>query len=85
MDIQKVKDYLRVDYDDDDLLIVGFMAAAKEYLLNAGVPERENSELYNMVILMLVALFYENRESEKDIKIPSVVMNFIVQLSCKRG
>lgn len=84
MELQRVKDYLRVDYDDDDMLIAGFIAAAKEYLSNAGVPERPDSELYNIVILMLVALFYENREADKDIKIPTVIMNFIVQLSCKK-
>jgi uncharacterized phage protein (predicted DNA packaging) len=84
MELQRVKDYLKVDYDDDDLLLSGFIAAAKEYLSNSGVPERPDSELYNIVILMLVALFYENREADKDIKIPTVIMNFIVQLSCKR-
>ncbi|MDU4696397.1 MAG: head-tail connector protein [Paenibacillus sp.] len=85
MDLQRVKDYLRIDYEDDDLMIMGFISAAKEYLSNAGVPERSQSELYNIVILMLVALFYENRDvSDKDVKIPTVIMNFIVQLSCKR-
>lgn len=85
MDLQKVKGYLRVDYDEDDILITGFIAAAKEYLSNAGVVEQPESELYSIVILMLVALFYDNREADKDIKIPTVIMNFIVQLSCKGG
>lgn len=85
MDLQKVKNYLRIDYDEDDLLITGFISAAKEYLSNAGVPERTDSEMYNIVVLMLVALFYENREGDKDIKIPTVIMNFIIQLSCRGG
>lgn len=86
MDLQKVKGYLRVDYAEDDLLISGFMAAAKEYLHNAGVPERQDSELYNVVLLMLISLFYENREvTDKDIKIPTVIQNFIVQLSTRSG
>lgn len=86
MDLQYVKGYLRVDYDDDDILIQGFMAGAKNYLHGAGVPERQDDELYNIVVLMLVALFYENREvTDKDIKIPSVLQNFIVQLSVRSG
>jgi len=86
MDLQYVKEYLRVDYDEDDRLITGFIAAAKEYLGGAGVGERNDSELYNNVILMLVSLFYENREvTDKDIKIPTVINNFIVQLSLKSG
>lgn len=86
MDLQHVKDYLRVDYDEDDHLITGFIAGAKEYLRGAGVTDQQNNELYNIVILMLVALFYENREvTDKDIKIPTVIQNFIVQLSVQSG
>ncbi|WP_338841842.1 head-tail connector protein [Paenibacillus glucanolyticus] len=86
MNLQYVKDYLRVDYDEDDLLITGFIAGAKEYLRGAGVPEQQRNELYNIVVLMLVALFYENREvTDKDIKIPTVIQNFIVQLSVQSG
>ncbi|MED5017926.1 head-tail connector protein [Paenibacillus chibensis] len=85
MDLQYVKDYLRVDYEDDDLLINGFISAAKQYLRNAGVADQEESDLYNTVILMLVSLFYENREvTDKDIKIPTVINTLIVQLSVKR-
>ncbi|OPG98981.1 hypothetical protein B2I21_07450 [Chryseobacterium mucoviscidosis] len=83
MDLEQIKAYLRVDYDDDDNLIIGFMAAAKEYMRNAGVSVQEG-ELYNVVVMMLVSLFYENREvTDKDIKIPTVINNFIIQLSCK--
>lgn len=86
MDLQKVKDYLRVDYEEDDGLIGGLVLAAEEYLKNAGVQGQEDSDLYEVVVLMLTGLFYESRGIvEKDIKIPSVINNFIVQLSCKRG
>ena len=83
MDLQKVKDYLKVDYDDDDVLITGFMAAAKQYMSNAGVKEQTENELYNIVVLMLISLFYENRDSgESNLKISPVLNTFIVQLSC---
>lgn len=86
MDLQNVKEYLRVDYDEDDFLITGFITAAKEYLRNAGVSDGQEGELYNIVVLMLVSLFYENREvTDKDIKIPTVINNFITQLSCREG
>ncbi|MEC0107265.1 head-tail connector protein [Paenibacillus taichungensis] len=81
LELAKVKEYLRVDFDDDDALIIGFIIAAKEYMRNGGVKSEEG-ELYRVVVMMLVSLFYENREvTDKDIKIPTVINNFIIQLS----
>lgn len=81
MDISKIKKYLRVDHSEEDDIIEGFVIAAKQYLTNAGVEEQPENELYNIVVQMLTALFYESRGTNT--KIPHVVNNFIVQLSCK--
>ncbi|KAF9118333.1 hypothetical protein BGX30_004651, partial [Mortierella sp. GBA39] len=81
MDLQNVKEYLRVDYDEDDFLITGFITAAKEYLRNAGVSDGQEGELYSIVVLMLVSLFYENREvTDKDIKIPTEFMQIWAEI-----
>ena len=39
--LSMVKRYLRIDGDQDDALLVPLIAAAKQYLLNAGVVEPE--------------------------------------------
>lgn len=84
MELQQVKDYLRVDYEEEDALISAMHLAAREYLKNAGVPEQPSSELYNHVIFMLTAIFYDNRgTTDKDIAIPSFLHHLIIQLSMK--
>lgn len=61
MDIEKVKKYLRIDYDGEDEEIQEFIAAAEEYLENAGVKRRNNSSLYNLAVKLLVSNWYSNR------------------------
>ncbi|WP_308637715.1 head-tail connector protein [Paenibacillus silvisoli] len=83
--LAQVKEYLRVDFTEDDGLIDGFILAAKGYLANAGVPEPlEAGDQYNLILMMLVALFYEKRDST-DLKIPAIIHSFITQLSIKAG
>ncbi|MWC26638.1 phage gp6-like head-tail connector protein [Paenibacillus sp. MMS18-CY102] len=82
--LEAVKGYLRIDFDDDDVIIDGFISAAKQYLINAGVPDQPDNELYKLVVNMMVSMFYENRNvADKDMKLPTVVMNFITQLSVR--
>lgn len=58
--LERVKEYLRVDHDDEDTLIQAMMLAAKQYLFNAGIEEKDN-ELYRIVVMLLVSHFYVNR------------------------
>ncbi|MBO7747358.1 phage gp6-like head-tail connector protein [Paenibacillus sp. MWE-103] len=77
-----VKAYLRIDYDYEDFIIEGLIGAAKQFLLKAGVQPQSDNELYNLVVKMLVSLFYENRNAaEGDLKIPAIILHFITQLS----
>lgn len=55
------KEYLRIDGDHDDNMLGLLINSAKQYMKNAGVKEQE-SELYNLAIMMLVTNWYENRE-----------------------
>lgn len=84
--LEDVKGYLRVDFADEDALIGGFILGAKRYLRNAGVKDSlNNDELYQVVVKMLVSLFYENRNvAESKLLVPPVINNFIVQL-CSRS
>lgn len=63
MNIEDIKQYLRLDDDSDDLLLDGLIFAAKNYMSNAGVQEKnEENDLYDLCIKLLVSHWYENRE-----------------------
>lgn len=62
--LNECKTYMRVDGDDDNELISGMMAAAKEYLANAGISEpQEASSLYTMAVHSLTLHYYDHRDS----------------------
>lgn len=63
MELNEIKEYIRVDYDDDDLLLEELKGAAEEYLTNAGINVNYKSRLYKLAIKMLVIHWYENRET----------------------
>jgi len=85
MDLEQVKSYLRVDGEDEDVLISAFLTAAEEYLAGAGVKQTQG-KLYEVVVSMLVALFYEHRDTASDkITIPPVINNLITQLATRSG
>lgn len=62
--LKQVKEYLRVDGKRDDEMLGFLIDSAKEYLSNAGVKENqhEESNQYELAIIMLVTHWYENRE-----------------------
>ncbi len=62
--LEKVKLYLRIEneYTEEDELISGFIAEAKEYCKNAvGFEPPEDSEVYKRFILLYAANAYEQR------------------------
>ncbi|MFS8540648.1 MAG: head-tail connector protein [Tissierellales bacterium] len=62
MNLEELKNWLRIDDVIDEDLIVGLHIAAEQYLRNAGVLVDYNSELYKLAIKLLVTHWYENRE-----------------------
>ncbi len=66
MEIDELKNYLKVDEDDDDDLIKCLQLAAEEYLLNNGIIQCYEKELYKLAIKLLVAYWYDNRTIQKD-------------------
>lgn len=83
MDLKTMKEYMRVDYDEDDQLINSLTLAAKGYLTKAGAIEQPDNELYNVVLMMLTTFFYENRAADSGV-IPGTINNLITQLSCSK-
>ena len=59
--IDEIKNYLRIDNNLDDDLLINLVIAAHAYLINAGVMKAEGP-LYDLAVKLLVAHWYENRE-----------------------
>lgn len=79
-ELSEVKEYLRIDGNEDDVLISLLMEAAKEYLCNAGVTE-QGSALYKVAVMLYVTLQYENRDPGQKIeKFNTAFQSIILQL-----
>lgn len=63
-ELEACKAYMRVDGSDDDQLIAGLMAAAKEYLAGAGISDLETTEpLYTLAVHSLTLHYYDHRDA----------------------
>ena len=60
VDLKKAKDYLRIDYEEDDEFIRSLIAASKIYLENACGKFKSN-ELTDLAQLILVEHWNDNR------------------------
>jgi len=60
--LEKIKEYLKIDGNDEDITVQALITSAELYLKNAGVLEDYQNELYDLAIKMLVLHWYENRE-----------------------
>lgn len=59
MELEELKEFLRVDGDDLDNVIRGYQLAAEAYLLNAGVPKNYDNPLYGVVVVVFVTKVME--------------------------
>lgn len=79
MDIEDIKQYSNLD--EVDIELVNIMDAAKLYLKNAGVDERENDQEYNLAVKMLTDHWYNNRGiTNKGYEIPYGFLSIVSQL-----
>ena len=88
--LEKIKEYLKIDGNDEDITIQTLITSAELYLKNAGVIEDYQNELYDLAIKMLVLHWYENRESvlvgSISKKLEFSLSNIITQLTyCYEG
>lgn len=61
--LEEAKNWLRVDFSDDDALITTLINAAEEYLKNAtGTTFDATNYLAKIFCMTLIADWYENRE-----------------------
>ena len=90
MTLEQVKDYLRVDGDDDDNIIRTMMEAAKEYIVFAVGEYEEKDKTANMLFCAIVQNMYDNRElMQSDIQqkkaIEYTFRSIILQLQMKKA
>lgn len=82
--VDTIKDALRIDGNDDDVLIQGYIDTAEEYVANAvidGLASKTliSSSKYRLAVIILVQFWYSNRAT--DIKqTPYQVRSLIQQL-----
>lgn len=81
--LKEIKNYIRVDCDEDDENIIMFILSAKKFLLSHGVKQDYNNELYKMALFMLVSIWYDNRglQGQDSREIPFGVSRIIRQLN----
>lgn len=69
IDIFDCKDFLRVDFDDDDFFIEMALDCAKSYICNyckRTIEDLDNIPEVCMAALIITAHFYDNRSLETD-------------------
>ena len=78
--LTEAKNYLRVDHDEDDELILALLDAGEEYLRNAGVKPSED-KLYRLAVMLYAATQYEHRDgSQKSDGFSYALQSIILQL-----
>ncbi|WP_252242890.1 head-tail connector protein [Clostridium sp. ZS2] len=83
MDLQQVKQFLRIDFDDDDSYIILLIDVAKEYIIGAVGKYDETSARYKLLLLNIVSTLYENREytiDKTNEKVTYTLKSIILQL-----
>lgn len=63
--LEEIKNFIRVDSLEDDILLLSLKTSAEEYLANAGVIKDYSKELYKLAIKLLISHWYDNRDVER--------------------
>ena len=64
MQLEQIKKYLRIEYDDEDSVILQAYNTAVSFAKEkTGVKYAENDSLYDTLICLLTAHFFDNREA----------------------
>lgn len=80
MDIDDIKSYSDIDFDDKDLDLEQLRIAAIMYLKNSGVHEQDNEE-YNLAVKMLVDHWFNHKGiTSKGYEVPYGFLSIVTQL-----
>ena len=65
--LQEVKQYLRIDFEDDDTLLLSLISTAKQLVMDVGRMDEErfseNEDVIRTAMLYTVSYLYENRNT----------------------
>ena len=65
--LQEVKQYLRIDFEDDDTLLLSLITTAKQLVMDVGRMDEErfseNEDVVRTAMLYTVSYLYENRNT----------------------
>ena len=65
--LQQVKQYLRIDFEDDDTLLLSLISTAKQLVMDVGRMDEErfseNEDVVRTAMLYTVSYLYENRNT----------------------
>ena len=65
--LQEVKQYLRVDFEDDDTLLLSLISTAKQLIMDVGRMDEErfseNEDMVRTAMFYTVSYLYENRNT----------------------
>ena len=65
--LQEVKQYLRIDFEDDDTLLLSLISTAKQLVIDVGRMDEErfseNEDVVRTAMLYTVSYLYENRNT----------------------
>ena len=65
--LQEVKQYLRIDFEDDDTLLLSLISTAKQLVMDVGRMDEEhfseNEDMVRTAMLYTVSYLYENRNT----------------------
>lgn len=83
VDLEAVKDYCRIDTDDDDVLLASLVDTAVDYLDGAGIPAAmADNPKYIHAIKAQVLELYDHRGMAESVSLSAIpgLENIIVQL-----
>ena len=65
--LQEVKQYLRIDFEDNDTLLLSLISTAKQLVMDVGRTDEErfseNEDVVRTAMLYTVSYLYENRNT----------------------
>ena len=65
--LQEVKQYLRIDFEDDDTLLLSLISTAKQLVMDVGRMDEErfseNEDVVRTAMLFALGYLYENRNN----------------------
>lgn len=75
--LESVKEYLRIDFDDDDIYLTQLIKLSKDYIYQqTGVEYNADDEVYNQAMRFCISHFYGTRQPLTEKTVTNVPFTF---------